>query len=148
MNSPRKGPEIVNSRPETNDSPTVAGGSDAAGMDTTEPYDPEHLKDVVVGLIKSSPRSRIVMKEIVFALTLRESVSEELYSEIREELSSIQESGHIVHMKRGRFELPQAETPAAESSVLDGDEELEAKMRGAFSDSYHSQPPRKIRTQR
>ncbi len=112
-----------------------------AEADTPEPYDPEHLNEVISTFIEAKG-GKVFIREMIYALTLRQKVPKDVYNDVRK---VIRDSG-IVRVKHGRFSLRNKGAPQEDDSSSSREpEDLEAKMRGAFSTSYHSTPPRKRR---
>lgn len=151
---------------------TVPDGSVAAGQTTAEipgdaePADPEFLQAVVVGLIEGNKGRRTHVKEIVYALTLKKTVPKSLFNVIRRELNTIEETGSIIHVGRGKYKspgdlkrsqeagktarssrppAPKPQTRPRRRTSREKQQALEEKIREAFKDSYHVVPPRKTR---
>lgn len=95
-----------------------------------EPYDPEHLNDVVATFIETKG-GKVFIREMVYALTLRQKVPKDLYKDVRR---ALRDTG-IVQVKHGRYVLTEEVTPPSEEPAQDTPEDLEEKMRRAFSSS-------------
>jgi hypothetical protein len=78
----------------------------ATKADKPEPYDPEHLKDVVTTFIEGKG-GKVFIREMIYALTLRQKIPKDLYQDTRRELRN---SG-IVKVSRGRYILAEQSAP-------------------------------------
>lgn len=72
--------------------------------DDTDLSPEEYLGQVVVGLIESG-RGKSSTKEIVYALTLENEVSDDLFEDITQGLRGIQAAGAITNKCNGKYRL-------------------------------------------